>query len=148
MLIGRLGLFGFLSLLFLPYLVLSLRHQLFQSALRNALLLRKLLGSPANEQDVWAYQHFACQRDGVFDALNTRYGSNVQPLTIHNASVQFDISIAIQTGSGARVITGVIFQRAHGGLNRVQRRTTLLEDAPSYKRGFFAASLHYLAALW
>src|ERR1700731_316318 len=110
MLVDMLGLFGLLSLFSLPYLVLSLRHQLFQPALRNALLLRKLLGSPAYEQDVWAFQHFARQRDGVFDALDTRYGSNMQPLTIYDASVQFDIAIAIQAGSSARVIIGVIFQ--------------------------------------
>jgi len=115
-----------------PGHALAIEHQLLGIAERQALLSRKLLGARRDEHHVLArFHHFARQANRIANSLHSGNCSGLQRRPVHHDRIQLDTAIEIQMRSDARVERGIVFEHDDRGLNRVKRRSSAREHAPT-----------------
>src|SRR5262245_13293675 len=68
----------------------------------------KLLGASAHQEDMGTFEDAAGQHDGILDALYTRDGANVKPLTIHDASIELGAAVSGEHRASASVESGIV----------------------------------------
>ena len=86
----------------------------------------------AHQEDVAAgVEDMARERDGIGDARDRRDGAALQPVPLHDRRVHLDHPVTVEDRAASGVELRVVLERAHGGLDGVERGATRREDPPA-----------------
>jgi hypothetical protein len=67
--------------------------------------------------------------------FHASYAAGAQSVAIHDEGIELDLALAVQKAPATGIEGLVIFHHHYGCLDRVERRTAALEDAPARVNG-------------
>src|SRR5437588_12928230 len=80
-------------------------------------------------------QDFACGADWICNVFHASDAAGAQSVAIHDERIELHLALAVQEAAATSIKGLVIFHHDYASLDRVERRTAALEDAPARVNG-------------